>query len=519
MIRRTLITLACLASAHAVEAPGDLLRFTNGDQLHGHFVGIGSGPSVLWQREDLKTPIQLDIKNLRHVVLHNGNPTDALNALSLVELVNGDQIPGLIKSMDQDTITLETSYAGKLILPRNKVTRLAPHPLGGKIHYHGPFSPDGWDIVGLNFDSSINALNAQIRINGVQQGIVQLNNDAGDDDDDEGKEPAEVWKHAGASWYWQGNRIGSTLIRKNCLPDSSILRFDLAWKGHLNVVIGINADFCNLEKLREKDDDKDNPQRFTTNNSENYPKIFGNSYVLQMQSNYFVIYRSIVDDKGETSVQRIQAPSSRLRLGENSSARIEIRSDTASGNFSFFVDDEFVTQWNDQDLQLKNAPGLKGRGFGLLPQLTNGAMKVTDVMISEWNGMPDSARSMQVDDQDIILMTNGLDRLSGSAITLSEDGLLSFKGKHGTFQLPIDEIAEIRFARNQLVKPEPATEQMLKVRFSPFGCITGIPVSGDRSAMLLRSQAAGNITLNTAAAVMLEFDATQQIFDDWNESF
>ena len=39
MIRRAAIVVLSTAALHAAERP-DLLRFTNGDQLHGSFLGI-----------------------------------------------------------------------------------------------------------------------------------------------------------------------------------------------------------------------------------------------------------------------------------------------------------------------------------------------------------------------------------------------------------------------------------------------------------------------------------------------
>lgn len=533
---RTLIltTFTGMVAPLCAEPASDLLRFNNGDQLHGSFQGVGEGPTLVWERQDLNDKVEFDIKNLRHLVLRQGQPTKPLKSTSVIELINGDQIPGSIESMDEDNVIIDTGYAGKLTIPRDKLARLAPHPMGGRIHYHGPFSPDGWDMINLGDHAGGGARGQQpIRLGAAGGGIrfgekaqiqlhIQQQQDAGEDK--EGEQAAQ-WQHSGASWYWLGNGGGSALIREKSVPSTSIIRFDLAWKGPLNAAIGIHADFCNLENLRqqaENEDDDKEQARLARNNVENYSEIFGNAYILQMHTNYLVVYRSEAGKDQEHRVRRVQLPSSRLNFGENSKAQFEIRSNRETGHYSLFINGEFAVQWQDEtppsDIENKDLTVL-GDGLGILPQGATGGIKLTDIIISEWNGMPDSARSMQVEDQDIILMTNGLDRLSGKALSINQDGILIFQGRHGKFELPVDEISEIHFGRDQLAKVAPASGQTMKVRLSPLGLITGIPVSGDSHSLLLRSEIIGDITVNTDAAVMFEFDNANQIFDNWDANF
>lgn len=508
MSRALPLLLASLSlCVHAQEAP-DLLRFTNGDQLHGRFEGISEGPSLNWHRADLNQNVAFRIGNLRHLVLRQGNPEQALKSISLVELVNGDQIPGILTALDDSRLSIETFCAGTLTLDRDKVSRIAPQPLGGRLHYHGPFSPDRWDVVSFATDEQL-----------------------AEQEEGAGAEEAEAdWQHSGAAWYWGGRTPGTALILRDMLPRRSTLRFDLAWKNNLNFSIVLHADFRGEQENAQAPPEADNkpqdqavPQaqirRFVAHDTDSLPRLFGNAFVLQIHSNYMVIYRSIVDEKGERSVKRIQTASNRMRLGENSKSTFELRSDLENGTFSLFVDGEFITQWNDPALREDGAPHLAGGSLAFMPQIADGKAKISDVIIAEWNGMPDSARSLQVDDQDIVLMTNGLDRLSGKALSMEPGGQLLFRGKHGEFPLPLEEIAEIRFARDGLAKPEDASGQRLTVRFSPMGHISGIPVSGDRKSMVLRSPVAGEITILNDSAVMFEFDDSNEIFTDWDANF
>ena len=55
--------------------------------------------------------------------------------------------------------------------------------------------------------------------------------------------------------------------------------------------------------------------------------------------------------------------------------------------------------------------------------------------------MPDSARSMELEDKDAILLTNGTDRFAGKILGFGENRSIRFESRHGTIQVPIDDIA------------------------------------------------------------------------------
>ena len=232
-----------------------------------------------------------------------------------------------------------------------------------------------------------------------------------------------------------------------------------------------------------------------------------------------VIYRSIVDDEGNKSVKRVKTASNRLDIGENSTTSFELRSDLRNSTFSLFVNGKFVTQWTDPAFKNDAIPAIDGDSLAFMPQVAKARVRITDIIIAEWNGMPDSARSLQTEDQDIIVMTNGLDRLAGKAVALEDNQMLRFKGKHGEFMLPLDEISELHMATGGLLEVEPPSGQLVKVRFSPMGIISGSPLSGDRKTMVIDHQLAGDITINNNAAVMFEFNDTKELFTDWDANF
>jgi hypothetical protein len=404
-----------------------------------------------------------------------------------------------------------------LRIPRNQVAMLAPNPLGGRLYYHGPFIENEWTMTHASFP------------NGLPPEEASDNTPKASEKNSETKRETDTpvrperWVFSGSAWYWKNKSSGTALIRESGMPDRAILRFDLAWKNRLCLAIGFHADFAR-PKPKEEEDHKEKPNKIAAVRSDmaNLPVLFGNSYVLQLYANYIMLFRTSINANGKPIVEQIQVNNSNnIRLPETGEATIELRSNRLSGVIALFINEEFITQWNENDGPGNAAPNFagKGQGFGFLVQDSDSSTRISDVIVSEWNGMPDAARSLQVDDQDVVLMTNGTDRNAGSVGSLDKQGRILFKGKHGEFQFPLEEIAEIRFARKHLAAAPEAPEDQLVVRFHPLGTVSGCPLAGDSSTLDLLNSSAGKIHLTLDAAVMLDFDSSKHIIDDWDASF
>jgi hypothetical protein len=500
MIRTAVIPWLIVASGLAAAERPDLLRFTNGDQLHGTFLGIKEGPQAVWRRDDVAAPVDFKTTQIRHIVLNGGRPLKSVGSLSHLGLVNGDRIPGTITGIDQENITLETSCAGVLRIPRRQVSMMAPNPLGGRVMYYGPFVEDDWKMIHPSHPDGLPAAAA------------------------EGKEEEDApgrWAFSGSAWYWQNKGAGTALIREKGMSDRSVLRFDLAWKNRLSVAIAFHADFLHPKPKDDEENKAGKVRAFVPGDTSDLPRLFGNSYVLQMYSSYLMLYRTSVDADGKAALERVQLNNNNLRLGESGQATVEIRSNRRTGGISLFINDEFVAQWSESDLAGRNAGKFagKGSGFGFVVQGDETPVRVSDIVVSEWNGMPDSARSLQVDDQDVVLMANGTDRYAGRVDGLDEQRKIRFEGKHGQFLFPLDEVAEIRFARDRLAPDADAPADQFVVRLDPIGSISGRPVSGDGSMLQILSPIIGDLNLSMDSAVMLDFNSSNQIIDDWDADF
>jgi len=519
MIKKTvilwLLTLAGLSAAPAVTpAITDLLRFTNGDQLHGKFMGINEGLQAVWSREDLSAPGEFKTSQIRQIVLHGARPIKALGCLSIVRLINGDRIPCTITGIDDETVTVDTSYAGVLKIPRKQVAMLAPGPLGGRVAYHGPFIENEWKMVHPSFPDGLP--------------------EAAPAEDNESSDQPGRWTFSGSAWYWQSKRPGTALVRESGMPDRSVLRFDLAWKNQLSLAIAFHADFKKVkpkeEENRGEEEKKDDAprakvqiRRFMPGDSSGLPLVFGNSSIIQIYSNYMMLIRTHVDKKGQPIVERVQMNNEHMRLGDRNRAKLEIRSTRSTGEISLFIDDEFIAQWEGTKNKDGNAadakPDTTTTGFGFLAQGSDSPVRISDIVVSEWNGMPDSARSLQVDEQDIVLMTNGTDRFAGHIDGLDPNGKIRFSGKLGEFRFPLEEVAEVRFARKSLGTTPDAPTDQVTVRLSPLGSVSGRPLASDASAIGIASPILGNLKVSTEPAVLLEFNSSNTTIDDWDSDF
>ncbi len=497
-----MVASAAASFLYAQERREDLLSFANGDQLHGKLSGIAAGPSVLWKRNDVGEEVEFKSAELRRIVLRGGRPEKSIGDFSHVGTSNGDRIPGVVREMDDKRIVLDTTFAGVLEIPRDQVGLIAPNPLGGRILYHGPYDPEEWVMIDQEHLEGIPALKV-----------------------DE-KENLPVWKHAGSAWYWRNKEIGTALVKKAGLPDLAILRFDIAWKSRLSCAIAFHSNFKKPPQVAAEEGEEEirAQERIVMagamNNPASLPDIFGDSYVLQLFSNYVMLHRTSFDADGRPNLERVQTTNSSMRLGDSGTATVEIRCNRPTGEISLFIDGQFVVQWSELAGGGDKGGGYagKGEGFGFLVQIPESPHRISEVVVAEWNGMPDAARSLQVDDADIVLLSNGTDRFSGKVIGLG-DGKLKLEGRYGDFEFPIEKIAEVRFAKSRIAKTSDAPSDEIRVRLHPLGRISGRPLTGDVSNLCILNGAVGEIKMNLDYAVMLEFQKTESFLDDWDAEF
>ena len=173
-------------AAAAAGAPKSTVRFANNDVLTGSPESIAPD-TLLWKSPLLEEPASFQLEKVLELSLPASAPDKPADHEAVVTLTNGDSIRGQLASVDDETVALDTWFAGRLKFRRVMVT-------GVKIEektdflYRGPTGIDGW---------------------------IQSK-----------ESPAWIYERAA----FRSSAAGS-IARENLLSDECVISFDAAWKG------------------------------------------------------------------------------------------------------------------------------------------------------------------------------------------------------------------------------------------------------------------------------------------------
>lgn len=244
-----------------------------------------------------------------------------------------------------------------------------------------------------------------------------------------------------------------------------------------------------------------------------YPLTYGDCYVLTLYSSYAMLYRCAFDEEGNGQAERLSSSSSHVRLDETGDAKFELRCDRESGSITLYVDGQFISQWNDP----KGYAG-KGGQLAFCCQNADSRLRISDVAVTSWNGMIDSALSMESKERDVVLLTNGTDRFSGEVLGISED-LLTLKGTFAEMQIPLENVEEIRFASNAVKELPAPTGQAVRLVLQPVGRLTVEP-QGSTAEVMTGKLASGDLAeLELNHVGIMEFAFGDSALDSWDDDF
>jgi len=472
----------------------DMMRFINHDTLHGTFHSFGKDNTMHWKSPEATELIPFSTKKIHRILLNQGHGHASLQQSSTVTLVNGDVIPGRITSADQKSIILETEHLGTLTLPNDAVSQISPCPFGGQLLYYGPLSPEGWKTI----------LPPKPKVEEIKEAEKHKNKDINEKaekkaEDRKGKD----WQHIASAWY-SGTDKNQYLARKNALTDKCRLAFKLGWRGSLYCNVAIHADFAPPEY-----EGKDSSSR-------GMAAIVGHAYVVSLSTHSATLYTCSFDEDGKPSNIRNSETHTSLSLSGKEEANFEFRIDRPNKQLLLYLNDVFKTKW---DLGEKYHGTGNTLAFSNL-RYSNAELRVSDIVISRWNGLKDSAQSMTSSESDVILLTNGVDRFSGKFNNI-RDGKVSFRGCYNNdFSIPVDEVQEIHLATDKLRKmPDEDNDKSTYFYVQPYGRISGIPSAGENGMTKLISNILGEINLNTRYVNIIDFSHHNSLLDLWDDNF
>jgi hypothetical protein len=207
--------LAAPAADETNSAPATLL-LRNGDSLDGRLLSIDTSQVLRWKHPDVAEPIDFKLAGVLQLDLHPPAPPDrGANCPCKVSLARGDTLEGSLVSCDQETLVLQTWYAGPLSIPRNQVQSISFYPT----------TPDLFAAAGTNGwtqGSAAGALGAQ----------------------------AGRWTFRGGAFY---TAQSASIARDIKLPDSAEIQFDLAWSGAFGLSVALYTDSLQPMLIADKD--------------------------------------------------------------------------------------------------------------------------------------------------------------------------------------------------------------------------------------------------------------------------
>jgi hypothetical protein len=186
----------------------ETLKFFNGDSLHGLLLTTAKGEPIRWQHPQVKQPIEFAPDHVSEIILATQRFTEEPSSPNRVSVLftNDDEMTGQLVAVDQDHLTLETRYGGRLKIRRPMIRSITPQAADLKESYTGPNSMAEW---------------------------TQTDSNSG-------------WQYRNGTLISRGS---SGIYRDVKMPDVARIDFDVAWTQYLNFYFNFHFD---MEKQRRR---------------------------------------------------------------------------------------------------------------------------------------------------------------------------------------------------------------------------------------------------------------------------
>ncbi|HVR35182.1 MAG TPA: hypothetical protein VMS21_04955, partial [Methylomirabilota bacterium] len=405
-------------------------------------IALKPGNAVVWRHPAVPEPITFN-SNLtaRLQLLPRPAPPDAPPTDAIVHLTNQDVLRGVLHSLDEEHLTLETWYAGRLLIPRGHVTTITPRKTSLDVVYRGPEGLDGWT-------------QGQATVPTLTQGGWSF---------DEG---AFIATQA------------ASIARDVQLPDRMHMEFDLAWNGMLNLAIALYTDFLQPINLGTKDVGPD----------------FGGFYSLQL-NNFNVNLMPV--KKNHPLVALGSVPLTTLR--NKNSARFSVLVDKHRSYVACFLDGQMIKEWNDRNEFIG-----EGTGIRLVHQQQGGTVRFSNLVITEWDGYtPDAPVTALASDEDWLDFVNG-DQITGQLKGIHDGTARLFTGKTD-LDIPSERIGSIRLASEPVADSPLQPGHLRAALAGGGQITFQIEDATDDGRVIVSSPNFGRTTLDPSAFVNIDF--------------
>jgi len=454
----------------------DRLKLLNGDSFTGRFQGVNGG-HILWLHPSFAEPARVIAKDVSSVRLEQREISSDKTQDCSVSLVSGGKLNGVLVGLNEEALTLDTWYGGKLKIAREFVRTIEPGIKPERLVYQGPEDgPDGWMTGNRNTGQVLKQMlrkNAKVEAGAVgadkQRALAIIRRAKVP-----GKDVGGVVGQQGA-WRYVSNGFvcassGPILGRRDLeLPSHCSLTFDLQWTGYFNLGVNIFADQINNE-------------------------YSGNSYSLRVDQNNIYLYRI---QNGSTS----NLGNVRSQLTGRKRCHLSLLIDKEAKTLSVLIDGQLIRKWED-------TRPFAGKGNGLLfTSRNNSAMRLSRIRITEWNGsLPESDASKSGNGKEDFVVFSNKDSISGKAKRI-EAGKLIFTTNFGDVPLPVSNMSSLTFS-NPVKRLTPKGSDV-KMLMQKNGIVNVELLSWDVDKVRIKSPYFGEAVFDSLVFEKLDFNLNQ----------
>jgi hypothetical protein len=177
--------LAWAGLAVAEDAPA-VVRFSNNDRLSGALDSL-TADLLVWKSPVLEKPTPFFLKDVLDLSLPGTLPESTADHEATLSLMGGDTVRGQLASVTDETVSLDTWFAGRMNFNRLMVAGLK---IEGKsaFLYRGPTGLEGWTQ----------------------------------------SDEKPVWSYSASAFR---SKAAGGIARNDVLPEECAVTFDIAWKG------------------------------------------------------------------------------------------------------------------------------------------------------------------------------------------------------------------------------------------------------------------------------------------------
>ena len=451
----------------------DRLKLLNGDSFTGKFQGIKGG-HILWLHPSFAEPARVIAKDVSSIRLEQHKISPEKTQDCSVGLVSGGRLNGLLVGLNEEGLTLDTWYGGRLKIAREFIRTIEPGVKPERLVYQGPEDgPGGWMTGNRNTGQVLKQMlknNAKADVGKgapeKQRALAILRRVPVP-----GKALVGGAGQQGA-WRYVNNGFvcassGPILGRKDLeLPDRCALTFDLQWTGYFNLGVNIFADQINNE-------------------------YSGNSYSLRIDQNNVYMYR--IQNGSTANLGNV-----RSQLTGKKRCQVSLLIDKESKTLSVLIDGQLIRKWED-------ARPFAGKGKGLLfTSRNNSAMRLSQIRITEWNGsLPESDASKSGNGKEDFVVFSNKDSISGKAKRIDGDKLI-FTTNFGDVPLPVTNMSSLTFS-NPVKRLSPQAKDV-KMQMQKSGTVSVELLAWGAGKVKIKSPYFGEAVFDSSVFEKLDFN-------------